>query len=108
MPIYPKRRMPCFSARHDGSDVPFLARVALQEFEAGGRVVKEIFDGDDGPLRAACRGDLAENASLHGERICFLPLDAGEDGRLGNGGNGGNGLAAEAEREDGGKVIRRL
>ena len=70
-------------ARHDGGDVPFLARVALQEFEAGGRVIKEVFDGDDGALRAACGGNFAEDAPLYSERVRFLPLRAGEDGRLG-------------------------
>ena len=93
---------------HHGGGSRGLGAVLFHEFHAGGRVVEQIADGDDGALGAAALLQGAGDAGLQAQprAHCRAPA-AGGDLHPGHGGNGGQGFAAEAQGADGGQILRR-
>jgi hypothetical protein len=77
---------------------PLFGGDAFEEFEAGGDVVEEVLDSDDGALgRADCflAGDAATIKNQAG--ACFAGASAADDCDLADGGNSGQGFTAKAQ-----------
>ena len=84
-----------------------LGGVLLHEFHPGGGIVKQVADADGGAVGTARLGDSLRHAALQMEHSAAVRAGLpGEDVHPGHGGDGGQRLAPEAQRADGGQILR--
>ena len=97
------QRQLCHHAGRSGA----LGGVLLHELHPGGGVVEQVADAYGGAVGASGLGDGFRYAALQMEHGAAVRAGlAGEDVHPRHGGDGGQRLAPEAQRTDGGQILR--